>query len=118
MYQNVTDRKFMFFSKNKTNSSDFHYLEPGLHPSITEIVEAMSTLIQQRHDHSESCITVKVSRRTEKVEICFTRKKSGLKFFSTDLRHIFGFNVANEYILMLRRKGPHKFAYDIVTKEF
>ena len=93
-----------------------YYLEPGLYPSITDIVEAMNTLIQERHNHSENCITVKVSRITQKIEICLSNEGSGLALFSTDLGHIFGSDVGNEFGVMLRGKGPHKpeFAYDIV----
>ena len=116
MYQNVTEGKFMFFDKKLSKSSQFYYLETGLYPSITDIVEAMNTLIQERHNHSESCVTVKVSRRTLKVEIYLANEGSGLAFFSTDLGQIFGSNVGNEFGVMLRGKGPHKpeFAYDIV----
>ena len=116
MYQNVTEGKFMFFDKKLSKSSECYYLEPGLYPSITDIVEAMNTLIQERHNHSENCVTVKVSRRTQKVGIYFANEGSGLAFFSTGLGHIFGSNVGNEFGAMLRGKGPHKpkFAYDIV----
>ena len=61
MYQNVTAGKFLFFDKKLSKSSEFYYLEPGLYPSITEIVEAMNILFQERHSHSENCIKVKVS---------------------------------------------------------
>ena len=116
MYQNVTEGKCMFFDKKFSKSSEFYYLEPGLYPSITDIVEAMNTLIQERHNHSENCIKFKVSRRTQKVEIYLANEGSGLAFFSTDLGHIFGSNVGNEFGVMLREKGPHKpkFVYDIV----
>ena len=116
MYQNVTKGKFMFFDKKLSKSSEFYYLEPGLYPSIMDIIEAMNILIQERRNHSENCIKVKVSRRTQKVEIYLANEGSGLAFFSTDLGHIFGSNVGNEFGVMLRRKGPHKpeFAYDIV----
>ena len=113
-YQNVTEGKFMFFDKKFSKSSEFYCLEPGLYPTFTDIVEAVNT--QERHNHSENCITVKVSRRTQKVEIYFINEGSGLAFFSTDLGHIFGSNVGNEFGVMLKGKGPHKpeFAYDIV----
>ena len=68
-YQNVTEGKPMFFDKNFSKSSDFYYLEPGLYPSILDIVEAMDTLIQERQKHSKNCIAVKVSPRTQKNEI-------------------------------------------------
>ena len=105
-----------FYGKKLSRSSQFFYLEPGLYPSVTDIVEAMNILIQERHDHSENCITVKVSRTTQKIEICLANEGSGLFFFSTDLGHIFGRNVGNEFGVLLRGKGPHKpeFAYDIV----
>ena len=76
----------------------------------------MNILIQERHSHSENCIKVKVSRRTQKVEIYLANAESGLAFFSTDRGHIFGSNVGKEFGVMLKRKGPHKleFAYDIV----
>ena len=104
------------FDKILSKSSEFYYLEPGLNPSIKDIVEAMNTLIQNRHNHSENCVTVEVSRRTQKVEIYLANEESGLAFFSTDLGHTFGIIVGNEFGVMLRGKGPHKpkFAYDIV----
>ena len=112
----VTEGKFKFLDKKYWKSSEFYYLEPGLYPSITEFVEAMNILIQKRHNHSENCIKVKVSRRTQKVEVHLANEETGLAFFSTDLGHIFGSNVAKEFGVMLRGKGPHKpeFAYDIV----
>ena len=41
---------------------------------------------------------------------------SGLAFCSTDLDHVFGNNVGNEYGVLMIGKGPHEpeFAYDIV----
>ena len=54
VYQNVTDGKFMFFDKKLSKSSEFYYLEPRLYPSITDIVETMDILIQERHNHSEN----------------------------------------------------------------
>ena len=68
--------------------------------SITDIVEAMNILVQERHNHSENCIKVKVSRRTEKVEIYLASERSGLAFFNTDLGHIFGSNVGKEFGVM------------------
>ena len=116
LYQNITEGKFMIFDKKLSKSSEFYYLETSLYPSITDIVEAMNNLIQEIHNHSENCIKVKVSRRTQKVEIYLANEGSGLAFFSTDLEYIFGSNVGKEIGVMLRGKGPHKpeFAYDII----
>ena len=107
---------FRFFDKKLSKLSDFYYLEPGVYPSITDIVETMNTLIEERHKHSETCIAVEVSRRTQKVKIYLANEGSSLAFFSTDLGHIFRRNVGDEFGVMLRRKAPHKpkFAYDIV----
>ena len=76
----------------------------------------MNILIQERHNHSENCIKIKVFRKTQKVEIYLANEASGLAVFSTDLGHIFGSNVCNEFGVMLRRKGLQKpeFAYEIV----
>ena len=76
----------------------------------------MNILIQEKRNHSENCIKVKVSRKTQKVEIYLGNETSGLAFFSTDLGHKFGSNVGNEFGVKLRGKGPHKpdFAYDLV----
>ena len=116
MYQNATEGNFMFFEKRLSKSSELYYLEPDLYPSNTDTVEAMKILIQERHNHSENCIKVKVSRKTQKVEIYLANEASGLAFFSTDLGHVFGSNVGNEFGVMLRGKCSHKpeFAYDIV----
>ena len=76
----------------------------------------MNILIQETHNHSRKCIKVKVSRRTQKIEIYLANEASGLAFFSTDLGHILGNNVGKEFEVMLRGRRPHKpeFAYDIV----
>ena len=74
MYQNVTEGKFKFSDKKFSKSSEFYYLEPGLPPSITDFVEAMNTLIQERHNHSENCIKVKVSRRLKKLRFTLQMK--------------------------------------------
>ena len=116
MYQKVSEGKFMFFDNNFSKTSEFYYLEHGLHPSFNNFVEAINTLIQERHNHSESCITVKVSGGTQKVEIYFQNEGSRLAFFSADLAKIFGSFVGNEFEVTLRGKGPHKpeCAYNIV----
>ena len=118
MYKNVTEGKFMFFDKKLSKSSEFYYLESSLYPSITDIVEAMNTLIQERHNHSENCVTVKVSRRTQKVEIYLANEGSGLAFFSTDLGHIFGQymnhqTLSNLQLRPLLRNSFHSFHIEL-----
>ena len=79
----------------------------------------MNTLIQVRHNHKESCITIKVSRRMQKVEIYLVNKGSDPEFFSRvsrDLGHLSVSNFVNDVGVMFRRKGLDKpeFAYDVV----
>ena len=74
MYQNVTKGNFMFFDKKLSKSSDFYYLEPGLCSSITDIVETMNTLIQERHNHSENCIKLKCLEGRKKLRFTLQMK--------------------------------------------
>ena len=108
MCQIITEGKFMFLDNKLSNFSKFYHLESGLHLSFTDNVEATRTLIQESHNHSESCITVKVFQRTEKIDTYFANEGSGLAFLSTDLRHVFGSFVGIEFRVMLRREGPNK----------
>ena len=107
---------FQVFDEKLSKSTSTYSLEPGLYTSITDIVEAMNTLIQERNNRNETCITVKVSRRSQKVVIILANDTSGLAFCSTDLGHIFGNNMGNQFGVLMKRKGPHgpQFAYDIV----
>ena len=115
MYQNVTERKFMFYDEKLSKSTEAYYLEPGLYSSITDIVEAMSTIIQQRNNHRDTCITIKVSKVTQKVKVNLANEETSLAIFSTDLAHIFGEDVRNDLGILISGKGPHEptFAYDI-----
>ena len=83
-------------------------------PVFTLLFRMLHTLIQERHNHNESC--VKVFRITQKVRIYLANEGSGIGFFSTDLGHILWNNVDNEFGVMLRGKGPYKpdMANDIV----
>ena len=116
MYQKITEVKFNFFDKKLSKSTSTYSIEPCLYTSITDILEAMNTLIQGRNNHNETCITVKVSQRTQKVVIMIANDSSGLAFCSTDLGHIFGNNVGNVFGVLMIGKGPHEaeFANNIV----
>ena len=115
IYHIITDEKLTFFDDRPTKSTTSCNQEPGLYTSITDTVEVMSTL-NQENNHNETCITVKVSRRTQKVVNMLANDTSGLAFCSTHLGHIFGNNVGNEFVVLMIGKGPHEpeFAYDIV----
>ena len=106
----------MFYDEKLSKTTEVYYLEPGQYSSITDIVEAMNTLIQKRNNHRNTCITIKVSRVTQKVKVYLANEESGLAIFSTDLWHIFGGDVRNDSGILTRGKEPHEptFAYDIV----
>ena len=116
MYQNITEGKIKFFDEKFSKSTSTYNLEPGLYTSMTDIVEAMNRLIQERNNHNETCITVKVSRKTQNVVILLANDTSVLVFCSTNLGHIFGNNVVNQFGVLMKGKSPHEpqFAYDIV----
>ena len=50
----------MLSNKLLAKTSKFHNLEPRLYSFVRDIVEAMKTLFQQSHSHSENRIAVKV----------------------------------------------------------
>ena len=111
MHQKITERKFMFFDKKLPNSSKTDYLEPGgLYPSITEVFEAMNTQSQR------VWLSKKVPWRKQEIEKYLANGGSRPAFFITDLGHVFGTNVGNEFGMMLRGIGPHKseFGHNIV----
>ena len=113
MYQNITEGYFKFFDEKLSKSTSTYNLELGLYTSNTDIVEAMNTLIQERNNHKETCITVKVSRRSQKVVIILVNDTSGLALCSVDLGHIFGNKTGKEFGVMVIGKSPHEpeFAY-------
>ena len=97
---------------------EFYYRELGLYPSIKDIVEVMTTLIQESYNHNESCITDEESRRMQKVDVYRATERTHIEFFSTDQEHNFGSIVCKEFRVMFRGKGPHKpeLAIDFVRK--
>ena len=108
MCQNITEGYSKFFDEKLSKSTSTYSLEPGLYTSITDIVEAMNTLFQERINHNETCITVKVSRRTQKVVIVLANDTSGLAFRSTELGHMFGKNVGNQFGVLMKGKCPQE----------
>ena len=85
-----------------------YLLETDIYLSITDIVEAINTLFQERPNHSENSILDNVCRRTQKNEIQLANEGSGLAFCSSDLGNIFESNVGNEHGVMLRGKSSHQ----------
>ena len=97
-------RIFQVFDEKLSKSTSTYNLVPGLYTSITDFVEAMNTPIQEKNNHNETCITVKVSRRSQKAVIILANDSSGLAFCSTDLGHIFGNNVGNQFGVLMKKK--------------
>ena len=116
MHQNVTEGKFMFYDEKLSKTTEAYYLEPRLYSAITDIVEGMNTLIQERNNHRDTCITIKVSRVTQKIKVYLANEESSLAIFSTDLEYIVGGDVRKDSGILMRGKEPHEplFAYDIV----
>ena len=82
MYQNIKEGKFKFFDEKLSKSTSTYNLEPGLYTSITDIVKAMNMLIQEKNNHNETCITVKLPRRRQKVVIMLANDTSLLVLHS------------------------------------
>ena len=62
-------RRAKFSDKKRSTFLEFYSLESGNHPYITDIAETMNSHIQETDKYSESCITVTLSPRTQKVEM-------------------------------------------------
>ena len=116
MYQNVTEGKFMCYDEKLSKITEAYYLEPGLYSSITDIVEAMNILIQERNNHRDTCITIEVSRVTQKVMVYLANEESSVASSGNDSGHICGGDVRNDLGILDCGKGSHEptFAYDIV----
>ena len=81
------------------------------------IILKLRKLSFKKDNRSGSFITVRISRRIQRVDIYLANERSFLAFFSSKLGHIFGSNVGNGFGVMLRGKLPEKpeFAYDILS---
>ena len=89
--------------KKFSKSSEFHYIGFVLYPSFTGIHEVLKTLIQGRHNHSESCITVKVCRRMQKNEVHLETEGSVHAISNTDVGYSFWSGAGIEFEVMLRK---------------
>ena len=116
MYQIIREGNFKFFDEQLSKSMTTYNLEPGIYTSITDIVETINTLIQERNNHHETCVTVEISRRTQNIVIMLANDTSVLAFCSTDLGHIFGYNVGNDFGVLTIGTSPQQpeFPYDLV----
>ena len=93
---NVTEGKFLFHDNKLSETKDYYYLEPGLYHSITHILEAMNSLIQNRNNHKTICIGVKVDRRNQKVAFLLFNVESSSVISNIEFGPIFGGDVRND----------------------
>ena len=106
----------MFYDDKFSKTTEAYYLEPGLCSSISDIVEAMNILIQERNNHRDICITIEFCRVTQKVKVYPLIEEPSIAICSTDLGYIFGENVRNDLGILMCGRGSHEptFAYDIL----
>ena len=78
----------MFCDDKSSKTTEAHYLEPGLYSSITDIEEDLNNIIHEKNNHSDTCITIRVSRVMQKVKVYLVNEESSLALFSTDSGHI------------------------------
>ena len=116
MYRNVREGNFKFYDEKLSKTIEAFYLEPAFYSSITNFMEAMNTLRQERNNHRDTCITTKDSRVTQKIKVYLTNEESSLAIFSADLGHIFGGDVRKDSGILMSGKVSHEptFAYDFV----
>ena len=68
-YQNITEGKIKFFDEKLSKSTRTYNLEPGLYTSISDILKAMNTPIQEGNNHNETLISQ-----------CFTQNAKNCKY--------------------------------------
>ena len=124
LYQNVTEGKFTFVDgrespEEKRKIQPMH-VEPGLYPSIVDIVLAMNDKVRKRigaQKYEYNGIYVSVDKITQKVAIHLPEDQSVFIIQSADLSHIFGCDLElNQTGVIMKGKGPHypQYSYDII----
>ena len=124
LYQNVTEGKFTFVDgrespEEKRKIQPMH-VEPGLYPSIVDIVVAMNDKVRKRigaQKFEYNGIYVSVDKITKKVAIHLLEDQSVFIIQSADLSHIFGCDLEqNQTCVIMKGKGSHypQYSYDII----
>ena len=124
LYQNVTEGKFTFVDgrespEEKRKIQPMH-VEPGLYPSIVDIVVAMNDKVRKRigaQKYEYNGIYVSVDKITQKVAIHLPEDQSVFIIQSADLSHIFGCDLEqNQTGVIMKGKGPNypQYSYDII----
>ena len=98
MYQYETEGTGTFFDAKLSKSTSTYNLGPGLYTFITNFVEAMSTLIQERNNHNA---------KGRKLLLCL--QTTPLVLHSVALTWVtFLVNVGKEFGLLMIGKAPHE----------
>ena len=124
MYQNVTEGKFTFIvgresSEEKRKIQPMH-IEPGLYPSIVDIVVALNDKVRKRigaQKYESNGVYVSVDKIIQKVAIHLPEDQSVFIIQSADLSHIFGCDFEqNQTRVIMKEKGLHypQYSYDII----
>ena len=119
LYQNVTEGKFFYIDEAKpyTKPSDYYTLDPGLYPSISDIVNEMNRKIQEREKYEKTPIKLHVNKITQRISLSLPNQNFLLVIFSADLCLVFECEEA-VYGMGVFMSGacPHfpNFSYDFV----
>ena len=96
-------------------------IEPGLYPSIVDIVVAMNNKIRERPGaqvFEYNGIYVSVDKNTQKVAVHLPESQSVFIIQSADLSHIFGCDLEQNQtgVIMKGNEGPHypQYSCDII----
>ena len=105
----------MFYDEKLSKITEADHLKPRLYSSITDIVEALKSLRQERNNHRDFCITIKVGRVTQNTKVCLANEALSLAIFRSELGHIIGGDVRSDLGTLMSGKGPLEptFAFDI-----
>ena len=115
LYQNVTERKFTFVDGRESCEEKRKIvpmnIEPGLYPSIVDIVVAMNNNIRERlgaQVFDYNGIYVSVDKITQKVAVHLPENQSVFIIQSAVLSHIFGCDLEQTQTgVKMKGKGPH-----------
>ena len=122
LYQNVTEGKARMGEtvlRKKKKNQPMH-IEPGLYPSIVDIVVAMNDKVRKRigaQKYEYNGIYVSVDEIAQKIAIHLPEDQSVFIIQSADLSHIFGCDLEqNQTGVIIKGKNPHypQYSYDII----
>ena len=121
LYQNITEGKIFYLDETTpdTKPSDYYTLDPGLYPSISDIVNERNRTFQKREMYEKTSIKLHVNKITQRISLSLPNQNSLLVIFSADLFHDFECEEsAHGMGVFMSCAGPHfpKFPSDIVRK--